>query len=57
MLRRETAGSMVLLAATVALTTAPALAQPVPDHLKCYKVKVKDSAAKQTYTAALTARS
>ena len=37
---------MLLLAATVMFTTAHVLAQPVPDHLKCYKIK--DSAAKAT---------
>src|SRR5437879_6073919 len=51
MLRRKTAGSIVLLAATVALTTAPA-AQPTPDHLYCYKVK--DWAPIAIYTADLT---
>jgi len=52
MLPRKTAGSLLLLAAIAGLATAPAIAQPVPDHLKCYKVK--DSAGKQTYTADLT---
>ena len=40
-----------LLAALIAALACPALvgAQPVPDHLKCYKVK--DSQAKAAYTA------
>ena len=40
---------VALIAALV--LPAFAIAQPVPDHLKCYKVK--DSRAKATYTADL----
>ena len=39
---------LIVLAVTLA---APVGGQPVPDHLKCYKVK--DSRAKATYTADL----